>query len=135
MANLVSIVNEAIRRLTVSPKVTALTSDQAVCSANSNQTRCDCTMLGAFHKALAADGWANRDMRCSPAMLYKRIKKIAVHACQLAERPAAHNLCDPFGGGFVTLESIVAAAINDIPFNKASLTERAMALGFERMGD
>ncbi|KAK3936435.1 hypothetical protein QBC46DRAFT_321587 [Diplogelasinospora grovesii] len=133
ITRLVKEVEQAVERLTRSPRVTALDNKEAICKAASGQTKCDCTLLGAFYKVLHAEGWSHIDLKCSPNQLYKRVKKIGRQTQEMAEPNLAHKFCDPFGGQLPSLEQIVSWEVNKIRFEEAELNRLGKALGFERL--
>ncbi|KAK3392787.1 hypothetical protein B0H63DRAFT_504838 [Podospora didyma] len=146
MTHLVRMVETAVERLTRPPLQKRGGAAQptengddvidtgAVCRAKSSYIRCDCAMLGAMHRAIAAEGWNSVDLNCSPQWLYKKIQKMTRMAQAWAELPAAHAECDPFGGQLPDLMDICHAAVETIPFDESEFVKRGNAVGFEKIG-
>ncbi|KAK3335233.1 hypothetical protein B0T19DRAFT_3079 [Cercophora scortea] len=125
-------VEKIVTRLSQSPKVPSQADGKTVCRARSTQSRCDSSMLGGLLRAMHAENWKNFDHNSSPERTYKRIMRIATLASSLAEPTSAHRTCDPFGGTWPTLESMVEAEVEKIAWDERGFAERATALGMEK---
>ncbi|KAK3693397.1 hypothetical protein B0T22DRAFT_476245 [Podospora appendiculata] len=125
-------VDETIKRLSHSPKIPSQADGKTVCRARSTQSRCDSSMLGGLFRAMHAENWKNFDHNSSPERTYKRIMRIAALASNLAEPTSAHRACDPFGGTWPTLESLVEDEVEKISWDVRGFAERAFSLGMER---